>query len=262
VTVCLGSPAVQLPDLVVEAPATARLVFGTDTTERNAGIVLHRRPLGVHRRQGWGAAPVQLPGQAVAAGRAAHPLGRHVAQGLRAVPGGAVDELRRRQRGPPRPQPGPRRTKQRRRPAVAAGLTLADGGCAARDSNPNRCLKRARRPLSRPAAQRRKGPSTRSFPYRDCPLLTHAGRCSVPPMCPSGLSGAVSRIPDSLSNISSITCHGGDLARPRPGPADRGTAGAVRGPARRRPGHRPGGGRQDRALRPRRRHQGLEPDAA
>jgi hypothetical protein len=45
VTVCLGSPAVQLPDLVVEAPATARLVFGTDTTEPNAGMVLHRRPL-------------------------------------------------------------------------------------------------------------------------------------------------------------------------------------------------------------------------
>jgi hypothetical protein len=65
-----------------------------------------------------------------------------------------------------------------------------------------------------------------------------------------------------FSNTCSLACGGGDLARPGSGPADRGAAGAVRGAARRRPGHRRRGGRQRRAICPRGRHQGLEPDAA
>jgi hypothetical protein len=59
-----------------------------------------------------------------------------------------------------------------------------------------------------------------------------------------------------------LLCCGGEPARPRAGPADRGTAGAVRGTAWRRPGNRPRAGRQRRAVRPRGRHQDLEPDAA
>jgi hypothetical protein len=65
-----------------------------------------------------------------------------------------------------------------------------------------------------------------------------------------------------VSNKCSIVCFSGHLARPRTGPADRSAAGAVRGAARRRPGHRGRAGRQNRAVRPRRRHQDLEPDAA
>jgi hypothetical protein len=53
-----------------------------------------------------------------------------------------------------------------------------------------------------------------------------------------------------------------DLARPGPGPADRGTAAAVRGAARPRPDHRPRAGHQRRALPAGGRHQGLEPHAA
>jgi hypothetical protein len=83
------------------------------------------------------------------------------------------------------------------------------------------------------------------------------------PQCaPAVRPVAVGSIPDSAPNISSIDCSGGDLARPGPGPADRGAAGAVRGATRRRPRHRPRGGRQRRALPPRRRHPDLEPDAA
>ena len=44
--------------------------------------------------------------------------------------------------------------------------------------------KSARRPLSRPAAQRRKEPSTRSLPHQDCPLLTRADRGSLAPNVP------------------------------------------------------------------------------
>jgi hypothetical protein len=55
---------------------------------------------------------------------------------------------------------------------------------------------------------------------------------------------------------------GGDLARPGPGPADRGTARSVCRATRRRSGHRPRSGRQRRALRPCRRRQGVEPHAA
>jgi hypothetical protein len=43
------------------------------------------------------------------------------------------------------------------------------------------------------------------------------------PSVPSGHGKAVSRIPDSISNMRSILFFSGDLARPRPGPADRGT---------------------------------------
>jgi hypothetical protein len=82
------------------------------------------------------------------------------------------------------------------------------------------------------------------------------------PLCPAARPVAVSSIPDAPSNMSSIGCIGGDLARPRPGPADRGAAAAVRAAARHRLGHHPGRGRRRRALPPRRRHQDLEPDAA
>ena len=58
-----------------------------------------------------------------------------------------------------------------------------------------------------------------------------------------------------------IPYRGGDLARGPLGPADRGAVGAVRGAARRRPGHRLQAGRQGGAVHPCRRHQGLEPDA-
>jgi hypothetical protein len=44
-------------------------------------------------------------------------------------------------------------------------------------------------------------------------------------MCLSGPFGRVGSSPDSTSNVSSIICLGGDLARPGPGPADRSTAG-------------------------------------
>jgi hypothetical protein len=91
---------------------------------------------------------------------------------------------------------------------------------------------------------------------RDHHLL---GSTSVPPAAPPV---AVSSIPDSRPNRSSIAYLGGDLARPGLGPADRGTTAAVRGAARRQLGYHSGGGRQRRALHLRRRHQGLEPDAA
>jgi hypothetical protein len=135
------------------------------------------------------------------------------------------------------------------------------GWCAARTRHPNRCLKSARRPLSRPAAQRRKEPSTRSLPLQDCPLLTRAGRALCPQCAPAVHPVAVGSILDSVPNACSIRCSGGDLARPGPGPADGGAAAAVRGAARRRPGHHLCGGRQRRALCPCRRHQDLEPDA-
>jgi len=63
------------------------------------------------------------------------------------------------------------------------------------------------------------------------PLLTSACRCAVPPMCPVH-PAAVSRIPDSFSNLCSLACRSGDLARPGSGPADRGAAGTLRGAAR------------------------------
>jgi hypothetical protein len=68
------------------------------------------------------------------------------------------------------------------------------------------------------------------------------------PQCPAARRVAVGSIPDSLPNISSIACLGGDLARPGPEPADRGAAAAVRAAARRRLGHHPGGGCQRRTL--------------
>jgi hypothetical protein len=126
----------------------------------------------------------------------------------------------------------------------------------------NRCLKSAKQAGSGPAARTRDEPSTRSIPYPDCPLLTRADRCSVPPMCPNIHPIAVGSIADGISNTRSIACSGGDLARPGPGPADRGAAGAVRGAARRRPGYHRCGGGQRRALPPCRWHQDLEPDAA
>jgi hypothetical protein len=87
-----------------------------------------------------------------------------------------------------------------------------------------------------------------------------AAQCG-PPQALSGHVGLRSVL-DSLSNLCSIVWFGGDLARPGRGPADRGAAGAVRGAARRRPGHRPRAGRHGRAVPPRRRHPDLEPHAA
>jgi hypothetical protein len=98
-----------------------------------------------------------------------------------------------------------------------------------------------------------------------CPSLSPRVRRVAAPARPTqALSGPVGlgSVPDSLSNLCSVIWPGGDLARPRLGPADRGAARAVRGAARRRPGHRPQAGRQRRALPPRRRHQHLEPHAA
>jgi len=51
----------------------------------------------------------------------------------------------------------------------------------------NRCLKSANRPVSGPAAQRWKAPSTRFFACRDYPLLTRRCRRSVPSVCPTPL---------------------------------------------------------------------------
>jgi len=95
------------------------------------------------------------------------------AAGLERAGGGAVVELPRRpRRGPARPQRGPRRSKQHPGAVVVGVLSWGDGGCAARTRTPNRCLKSAKQPDSRPAAQRRKQPSTRILACRYYPLLT------------------------------------------------------------------------------------------
>jgi hypothetical protein len=60
---------------------------------------------------------------------------------FRPFPAGRWWSCLRPRRGPSRPQRGPRRTKQRRRPAVVAGLTWADGGAPPGTRTPNRCLK-------------------------------------------------------------------------------------------------------------------------
>jgi hypothetical protein len=54
------------------------------------------------------------------------------AQGLQVVPPGRWWSCQR----PGAAQRGPRQAKQRRRPGGIPGLSWADGGCAARDSNP------------------------------------------------------------------------------------------------------------------------------
>ena len=46
-------------------------------------------------------------------------------------------------RGPSRPQRGPRRSKQTRRPGGRPGLGWGDGGAPPGTRTPNRCLKRA-----------------------------------------------------------------------------------------------------------------------
>ena len=98
-------------------------------------------------------------------------------------------------------------------------------------------------------------PKWQTASHHDYPLLTVA-------MWPTVHRAAVSKNADSVSNRCSIIFLGGDLARPGAGPADRGAAGALRGAARRRPGHHLCGGSQRPALPLRRRHQDLEPDAA
>jgi hypothetical protein len=128
---------------------------------------------------------------------------------------------------------------------------IACGSGARRTWTSNRCLKSAKQAGSGPAARARNWSSTRSFPYPDCPLLTRTDRCSVPQCAPTIRPAAVGSIADGISNTRSIVCSSGDLARPRPGLADCGAAGAVRGAARRGVGRRPGGSRQGRALPPR-----------
>jgi hypothetical protein len=86
-------------------------------------------------------------------------------------------------------------------------------------------------------------------PWWPAPLAAHPG--------PVGLRSP----PDPLSNLCSIRCFGGDLARLGVGPTARGSARAVRAAARRRPRYPPRFGRRGRALPPRRRDQDLEPDA-
>src|SRR5512133_3663537 len=81
------------------------------------------------------------------------------------------------------------------------------------------------------------------------------------PSTRNGLVG-LSSVLESLSNLCSILWVGGDLARPGPGPADRGAAGTMRRATWRRSGHRPQAGHPGRALHPRGRHEGLEPHAA
>jgi hypothetical protein len=63
-------------------------------------------------------------------------------------------------------------------------------------------------------------------PVGACRWPTCCVRCPVYPV-------AVGRTPDSVSNVCSLACPGGELGRPGAGPADRGAAGAVRGAARR-----------------------------
>jgi hypothetical protein len=107
---------------------------------------------------------------------------------------------------------------------------------------------------------------TSTFVVSCCPLLSPRFRGVAAPArptqavsCPTVGLGSVL---DSLSNLCSIPCFGGDVARPGLGPADRGAAGAVRTAAGRRPSHHPRAGRQGRAIHSRRRHQDLEPHAA
>jgi hypothetical protein len=107
---------------------------------------------------------------------------------------------------------------------------------------------------------------TSTFVVSYCPLLSprfcRVAAPARPTQAVSGPTIGLRSVLESLSNVCSITWFGGDLARPGPGVADRGAAGAVRGAAWRRPGHHPRGGRQRRAVPPCRRHQDLEPDAA
>jgi hypothetical protein len=77
-------------------------------------------------------------------------------------------------------------------PASHRASPADSGGAPPGTRTPNRCLKRAKRPASRPAAQRRIRPSTRTFTCRDDPLLTAGCRQSVPPVCPS--SGTWDRV--------------------------------------------------------------------
>ena len=65
------------------------------------------------------------------------------AQGLRLSPAGRWWSCRAAQRGPSRPQRGPRRSKQTTRPGGMPDLTWGDGGAPPGTRTPNRCLKRA-----------------------------------------------------------------------------------------------------------------------
>jgi hypothetical protein len=91
---------------------------------------------------------------------------------------------------------------------------------------------------------------TSTFVVSCCTLLSRRFRRVAAPARPtqavSGPTVGLGSVLDSRSNLCSIPWIGGDLARPGPGPADRGTAGAVRGAAWRRPGHRARAGRQGR----------------
>jgi hypothetical protein len=100
---------------------------------------------------------------------------------------------------------------------------------------PNRCLISVRRPLSRPAARRRKQASTRSYICRDCPLVTGGCRRFVPPVCPDGLPLQRFLEPPRLAATASRTRGTATRLSRRPGPrssmarADRGRGSAARG---------------------------------
>ena len=87
------------------------------------------------------------------------------------------------------PHMGPPRTRAGRRTVTLPRSVVEEMGAPPGTRTPNRCLKSAKQAGSGPATQAREWLSTRYFPNQDCPLLTHAGRCSVPPMCPTGPSG-------------------------------------------------------------------------
>ena len=126
------------------------------------------------------------------------------------------------------------------------------------------CCVKAQSSSFAPQAKRSEPPLTSRFVVPCCPLAVPQVPLSCGPSAtPQALSGSSSyaSLPTRFSNLCSIAWFGGDLARPGLGSADRGAAGAVRGAARRRPGHCPRTGRQGRTVPPRRRHQDLELDA-
>jgi hypothetical protein len=124
---------------------------------------------------------------------------------------GAVVEL---PGGPPRPTA----KQERERPGATPGTSRDLDGAPPGTRTPNRCLKRATRTVSRPAAFRRQQPSTRPFTCRGCPLLTRGCRRSVPPVCPTAYRSSSSLSFLRLAATASRTR--GTATRPsrRPGP--------------------------------------------
>ena len=82
-----------------------------------------------------------------------------------------------------------------------------------------------------PQAKRCEPPLTSRFVIPCCPLLSPGSAELRPQRGPTQAlngPGELRTVTDPLSNLCSIRCSGGDLARPGLGPADRGAAGAVR----------------------------------